>query len=138
MEQNGTNWIPSAEQVKLADMMINPEDRRTKREKFEEAGVPITTAYRWFKDKNYVEYIKSRLEEVKNSELPDIWKSLILQCKRGNINAIKLYFELNGDYSQKQQIDIGNKDGKPFEVSILSAEERKSRINELISKMQEE
>ncbi len=138
MEQNGTNWIPSAEQIKLADMMINPDDRRTKREKFEDAGVPVTTAYRWFKDKNYVEYIKSRLEEVKNSELPDIWKSLILQCKRGNINAIKLYFELNGDYAQKVDHSIGNKDNKPLEVSVLSAEERKSRISELFNKMQGE
>jgi AcrR family transcriptional regulator len=59
-----------------------------------EAGVPPRTFYRWLKDKRYIDYINSKLDQYTDSELSEVWKALIMQCKRGNIQAIKLFFEM--------------------------------------------
>jgi hypothetical protein len=92
--QNGTNWKPSSKQIALVELLINPEDRRTKADKCEDAGVPRRTFYRWLKDEKFINYMNSQLDKYTNSELPEVWKALMMQCKRGNVNAIKLFFEM--------------------------------------------
>ncbi len=90
----GTKWRPSQKQVAIAEMLLNPEDRRTKKEKMEEVGVPHRTFYKWMKDKRFIDYMNSKLGQYTDGELAEVWKALIAQCKRGNIQAIKLYFEM--------------------------------------------
>jgi hypothetical protein len=94
-------WVPSAKQIKMAELLLNPEDRRSKIDKINEVGISSKTFYEWIKDKNFLDYLKSECDKYTDSELADIWRALIMQCKRGNVNAIKLYFELKGEYSQK-------------------------------------
>lgn len=59
-----------------------------------EVGVPHRTFYRWMKDRRFIDYLNSRLDQYTDGELAEIWKALINQCKRGNIQAIKLFFEM--------------------------------------------
>lgn len=59
-----------------------------------EAGVSRKAFYQWMKNPHYIDYINSRLALYTNAELAGVWKALIAQCKRGNIQAIKLYFEM--------------------------------------------
>ncbi len=95
--KNGTKqhkWRPSTKQVAMAALLLNPEDRRTKSEKMKEVGVPHRTFYRWMNDERYIEYIKSRLDRYIDAELADVWRALLAQCKRGNVQAIKLLFEV--------------------------------------------
>ncbi|WP_459997300.1 phBC6A51 family helix-turn-helix protein [Paradesulfitobacterium aromaticivorans] len=73
---------------------MNPEDRRTKQEKCEEVGIAFSTLWKWMKDKRYVDYVNSQIDQYTNGELAEVWKALINQCKRGNIQAIKLFFEM--------------------------------------------
>lgn len=87
-------WKPHAKQIKMAELLLNPEDRRTKQEKCKEVGITPKTLWKWMKDKNYVDYVNSQLDQYTNSELAEIWRALINQCKRGNIQAIKLFFEM--------------------------------------------
>lgn len=137
-EQSGTNWIPLPEQIKLAELLLNPEDRRTKTEKMAEAGVPRTTFYRWLKDKDFLSYLKDQLNTYTDSELPDIWKALVLKCKRGDTQAIKLFMELKGAYVQKHEHT--GKNGEPIESNVtvtsrttgLSHEERQAIVDQLL------
>jgi hypothetical protein len=46
------------------------------------------------KDDRFVDYLNSQIGKYTNAELYEIWKSLMMQCKRGNVNAIKLFFEM--------------------------------------------
>ncbi|MGE4272073.1 MAG: phBC6A51 family helix-turn-helix protein [Desulfitobacterium sp.] len=87
-------WVPNARQIKMAELLLNPEDRRTKQAKCEEVGITPKTLWKWMQDKRYIDYLNGLLDEVTSTELTDVWKALILQCKRGNIQAIKLFFEL--------------------------------------------
>lgn len=95
---NGTSWIPKPRQIKLAELLLNPEDRRTQKEKFAALRVPERTGRRWLKDKRYIDYLNSQIELLTDGKLVEVWIALINQCRRGNTMAIRLFFELKGMY----------------------------------------
>jgi hypothetical protein len=103
-----SEWRPRAQLIAMAELLVNPEDRRPKSEKIIESGLTERAFYRWMKDERYLNYINSLLDKYTNSELPGIWRALIRKCIMGDMAAIKLYFELKGlvpDYKQRKLMD---------------------------------
>ena len=92
--RKGNEWVPHAKQIKMAELLLNPEDRRTKQDKCKEVDITMKTLWKWMKDKRYVDYVNSQIDQYTNAELAEVWRALINQCKRGNIQAIKLFFEM--------------------------------------------
>lgn len=84
--------------------MANPDFTGTITELLKQLGIGRTTFYRWMDDPEYIQYINALIDKYTDSELSTVWKALIEQCKNGNTQAIKLYFELKGKY--KQALDI--------------------------------
>lgn len=98
----------------------------------------------------YIDIHRDTLNDWKNNkpEFSDVIKKIYQECEADLIEKA-LMFESHADFAyrilmnahgytnkQEQSIDIGNKDGKPFEVASLTPEERKARIEELMKKMQ--
>ncbi len=104
MKQNETKIAYTGKKQKVAEMLASPEFTGTTSELLRQADVPRTTFYRWMDDRDYVEYINSLIEKYSDGELAGVWKALIKECKGGNVQAIKLYFELKGKY--RQQVDL--------------------------------
>jgi len=125
-KQKDTKWRPNPKQIKLAELLLNPEDRRTKTEKMKEADVSRKTFYRWMKDPRYIDYLNSQLEQYTNGELVDIWRALINQAKRGSFQHIKLFFELKGQYVEKKEVNATIKQENPF--AGLTTEELRQLI----------
>lgn len=119
----------------MAELLLNPDDRRTKGQKMQEVGVPERTFYRWMKDPRYIEYINKQLDRYTDGELVEVWKSLLNQAKRGNIQAIKLFFELKKLYVERHEHT--GKDGKPIEFTNLSDEELDAKIERLMKQVEE-
>jgi hypothetical protein len=94
--REGTIWVPDARQVSLVELLINPDDRRSKTEKCEAAGVPRRTFYNWMAEENFVNYYYSQLDRYTSGELPEIWKAHLRQAKAGNVPAIELYYKMKG------------------------------------------
>lgn len=67
-------------------------------------GVARSTFYKWLDDKVFVAYINELIDKFTDSELSSVWKSLIYRAKDGDVQAIKLYFELKGKY--KTTVDV--------------------------------
>jgi hypothetical protein len=78
----------------LPNSLLKPEDRRTKKDKIASIGMPERTFYKWMKDFRFINYLNSRVDEYTNGELSEVWKALLMQCRRGNIEAIKLFFKM--------------------------------------------
>lgn len=91
----------SGKKKRIAEILINPEYKGTVTEACEEVGVARSTFYKWLKDREYLRYLQEQIDSFTDSELADVWKALIIQCKKGNVKAIKLFFELKGKYSIK-------------------------------------
>jgi hypothetical protein len=105
-QKRAESWVPNSRQVAIAELLLNPEDRRTKGEKIKSIGLPERTFYKWMKDPRFINYLNSQIDKYTNSELSEIWKALLLQCRRGNIEAIKLFFkmkELDPDIQIKRE-----------------------------------
>lgn len=104
--ETGSNWRPNARQIQIAELLLNPEDRRTKKEKAASIGLPERTLYKWMKDPRFINYLNSQIDKYTDSELSEVWKALLMQCRRGNIEAIKLFFkmkELDPDIQIKRE-----------------------------------
>lgn len=116
MEQSGTKQPFAGKKLRAAQMLASPDFNGTVTSMLEELDIPRTTFYRWMGESDYLSYINSLVEKYSDSELAAVWKALIKECKVGNIQAIKLYFELKGKY--RQQIELGGG------VIFISGEEK--------------
>ena len=97
----------SPKQQQMAEMLANPEnEHNTISAICEELGISRNTYYsNWLKDKNFTAYVNELVERYTDSELASVWRVLIDKCLEGNVNAIKLFFELKGKYKQQVQLD---------------------------------
>jgi len=145
--EKGRDWRPSARQIAIAELLLNPEDRRTKKDKIASIGLPERTFYKWMKDPRFIDYLNSRIEEYTNTELYEVWKALIMQCKRGNIQAIKLFFEMKEmvpmDQFKRQhdeerlklareELAIKSKTGSLIEEAIKNSQQQTKRLADMI------
>lgn len=90
----------SKKQIKAAEMLVDPTFQGTVTELCQMVGVSRNTFYRWMNDDKFKEYLNSVIDQYADGELPAVWKALISKCKSGDVQAIKLYFELKGKYQQ--------------------------------------
>lgn len=107
----GTKWNPTPRQKKVVELLINPEDQRSKTKKLAEAGVPRRTFYHWMEDRRFLDYLSQQVDRFTDGELPEVWSALVKQCKNGDVSAIKLYFEMKNRYSPKMELS-GQVDGE--------------------------
>lgn len=91
----------SPKQRKVAEMLANPSCMYNDTEIMNLCGVPRTSFYRWIREnEEFTAYINKLIDKYTDGELGGIWKALIARCKLGDVQAIKLYFELKGKYKQ--------------------------------------
>ncbi len=87
--------------LKMAEMLANPEFVGTNKELYETVGISHDTFYRWIKEDAVIAYTESLINKYTDGELGAVWKALLHKCRSGDIQAIKLYFELKGRYGNK-------------------------------------
>lgn len=104
LANNGTFWIPNAKQKRLAQLFADPTDDRTNQEKATEAGVSLRTFYRYIASPAFVGYVNSLVPQETDREIAPIWRSLCNEAKKGNVQAIKLFFEAKGIYKPKTEV----------------------------------
>ncbi|WP_186451023.1 phBC6A51 family helix-turn-helix protein [Sporomusa sp. KB1] len=123
-KKTGSVWVPRPELVKMAQFLINPDDRRSKAEKIKAAGLSETIFYRWMKDARYIQYLNDQIDKYTDSELSEVWKALLRQCKLGNIAAIKLFFDMkrmNPELNDKRELERARLEIERQKLAILEA-----------------
>jgi AcrR family transcriptional regulator len=85
MAQNVTNFTLNDEQVKMAQILADPSENGTISDKCKKAGVSRTTFYRWMRDKQFVEYVNSLIDEYTDAELSRVWGALTRRAVEGDI-----------------------------------------------------
>jgi len=107
MAQDSTKWIPNTHQRRIAQILADPDDFDPITAKCKKAHVPRRTLYNWLADPRFLDYLQTLIDRYADSELSNVWRALIQQAKKGNVNAIKLYFELKGKYKQEVELTGG-------------------------------
>ena len=111
--------MPSSKQIEIVELLINPDDKRSKLDKMAAADVRKSTFYDWMKDERFVDYMNTQIEKYTDGELSEVWKALIRKCKQGDISAIKLFFEMKGMYSERKKLEVAGANGGPMELNIV-------------------
>lgn len=92
---------------KMAEMLANPEFDGNISKLCDEIGVARSTFYRWLDESDFKGYLDYLVEKYSDSELANAWRALIKKANSGNVEALKLYFELKGKYKKEIAIDGG-------------------------------
>ena len=93
----------NSKQRKLAEMLANPAFAGTITELCNKCDVTRATFYRWMDKPEFKEYLDSLISRFADSELSTVWKALVRRCAIGDVQAMKLYFELRKDLSNKEE-----------------------------------
>ena len=101
---NGTGFKISAKKRALADLLCDPECKMSITDMCYAVGIARSTYYSWLESDEYREYLESVIRRYTDGELPNVWKALVKKASHGNVEAIKLFFEMKGKY--RQEIDI--------------------------------
>lgn len=86
---------------KVAELIVDPNDTRTLKEKFESEGVTDETFLQMLDDEKILGYVNRLIEKYTELERSQIWTALIKGAKAGDVRAIKLYFELKKESKKK-------------------------------------
>ena len=99
-------YCPTGKKLKMARMLADPDQNGSITQLCAAVGVARTTFYDWIGDDEFRGYVDSLIERYTDSELSRVWKALMRQIDKGDMQAIKLYFELKGKYKE----GVGKKD----------------------------
>ena len=92
---------------KMAEMLANPEFDGNISKLCDEIGVARSTFYRWLDESDFKGYLEYLVDKYSDSELPNAWRALIKKANCGNVEALKLFFELKGKYKKEISVDGG-------------------------------
>ena len=106
---NTNGFYPKIEgkKRKMAEMLANPEFDGNISKLCNEMGVARSTLYRWYDDSDFTSYVEWLIEKYTDSELANVWRALIKKANSGNVEALKLYFELKGKYKKEISVEGG-------------------------------
>lgn len=109
VEQNLT-FQPKTEQIKFAEIYLDYRQKLTFEQIAEKIGCSRTTIWNWFQNPDFLEWINEQATYMQKTALVPILKSLIRKAEVGDVQAIKLYLEKMGEFSEKLKIEVGWKD----------------------------
>ena len=96
----------TVKQKKFAEMLANPDFTGSITDLCLKCGVARSTYYKWMDKPEFTEYVDSLISKFADSELSTVWKALIRRCSIGDVQAMKLYFEMRKESSVKDESGV--------------------------------
>lgn len=93
----------SPEQLALANSLLNLSDRRSAKKKMDDLKVSPAVFANWQKDPTFNEYLRERSESVLGNGVSTAHLALVDSAASGDIQAIKLLYEITGRHSPGSQ-----------------------------------
>ena len=73
----------------------------------EELHIARSTFYAWYEREDFKDYIKVLVNQYTESELVNVWKAVVESAKKGNLQALKLFFDFKNLYSKNTETSGG-------------------------------
>lgn len=103
---NATDGLLTPTQIMLANLLMNIGDKRSTREKCELLGVSTQQFTAWMRQPAFAGYLRKRAEHAFSASDYEAYNTLMDQVRGGDMNAVKLFFEMRGIYNPRTQVDI--------------------------------
>lgn len=111
----GNNWTPNSKQIKMVELLIDPDDRRSRKDKCAEVEITPKTLWEWEQNPEFVKFKKDMLDKYSDARLDEVWKAHFRAIKMGSVEAIKLYHQLKGNFVEKVKQELTGANGGPVE-----------------------
>jgi hypothetical protein len=96
----------SAEQLAVANIILDFTDRRPQAKKLQELGIGSQRYQGWLKQPEFQRYIRGRAEALLGNVQHEAHAALLGNIQRGDFQSIKLYYEMTGRWSSKTAGDL--------------------------------
>lgn len=108
----------SPEQLFAVSIITDPSNRKPLASKLKQAGVSYAVYRAWLKQPHFSQYIQKISEDMLGEHVQDVHTRVLEKATNGDIQAIKLYYELTGrhDPQKQQMIDLNGIIGLLLEV----------------------
>lgn len=104
-------------QLKMANRLADPEFTGTVTQLCDEIGVARSTFYDWMGQEAFRDYLTELINRYADSELARVWKALVFRCVTGDVQAMKLYFDVRSrGVSERVSHDLEDVSGIRREV----------------------
>lgn len=81
-------------QKKAAEYIVGKDFEGDIEEICQNMEISTDTLFKWLGMKEFIDYLEELTKKVTESKSAVVWKGLMDQCQKGNMTAIKLYFDL--------------------------------------------
>ncbi len=102
-KENSDGLLLSAKMRKCAEYLASPDFDGNISKLCEEMNIARSTFYRWYDKEDFKRYIDSLINRYTESELVSVWKAVVEAAKGGNLQALKLFFELKNSQSRQKE-----------------------------------
>jgi hypothetical protein len=127
-EQNRTDYQFTEAEQKLLDVLLNPDYRmKSIKEICAIAAIGRTTYYAAFKKPEFQALYKSQSRALVDQSIAPVLNTFVREALRGSFQHGKVILEMAGLYSEKSTVEVTGE-------LLLSAEDRRARIAELLQK----
>ena len=106
----------TAKQESYAERLADPKEQRSQAEIAEDLGVTRKTLYEWRKHPLFWPRVREIIDEHSDSSLAKVWNALIFKAVRGDVQAMKLFFQMRGEFTEKQEQRHSFEGGAPVVV----------------------
>lgn len=94
------------EQLAAANVILDFSDGRTQKKKLEDLGISTQRYNGWLKQPRFQRYMRMRAESLLGEVQHEAHVALLKNVQRGDLNSIKLYYEMTGRWSSKPAAEI--------------------------------
>ena len=108
-EQNLT-FKPKPEQKRFAAIYLDYRQKLTFEQIAKKIGCSRTTIWNWFQNPDFLEWVNVQANYMQKTALVPVLKSLIRKAEIGDVQAIKLYLEKIGEFTERLKVEVGWKD----------------------------
>lgn len=123
----------TAQQLTLANMLLNTMDKQSVRQKLEAAGVTAVQYNNWLTQPAFRDYLAKRAEQMFQASQHEAYMSLSEVMKGGDVPALKLYFEMTGKYTPRAQLDVNIESVMVRIVEIIARHVQDANVIEAIA-----
>jgi len=97
----------TAEQIAAANLMLDYSDQRSQAAKLKAANINSQTWNGWLADPLFNRYLRSRAESLLDQVgVAEAHTALLKQTTKGNIQAIKLLYEVTGRHRDSTSLNV--------------------------------
>ena len=98
-----TNKPFTARQQKYIKILADPSEDRTQEGVAKELNVTRAALYKWRQLPGFWEEVGKLVQDGTAQRMSRVWNRLLSQCERGNVQAMRLLFQLRGELVEKQE-----------------------------------